>query len=205
MKIKKKFPFFLSSVPSLHFCFWIGFYVNSNLLRYSREVKSYLTDLSVLFLGVLLFFVIYKIIPSIYSIERKKVFKFIVFFLSVLLVIFSFKSNPFSISFYVSKENLQLKKNYDSQGNYLGLSKAVSLKKLNIILFSIDTLRADGLSCYGNPRLTSPNIDSLSEEGILFQNVLAQSSWTLPSHMTMFTSLYPSVHGCNTGNGKLNS
>jgi len=63
-------------------------------------------------------------------------------------------------------------------------------------MLSIDTLRADGLGCYGNPLNTSPHIDALAQEGILFENALAQSSWTLPSHMTMFTSLYPSVHGC---------
>ncbi|MFQ6082625.1 MAG: sulfatase [Candidatus Aminicenantia bacterium] len=197
LKIKKKFSFFLSFIFSLLFCFWVGFYINSNLLRYSREVKSYLIDLSILFFGVILFFIIYKIIPSVDSIERKRGLKYIVLILSVSFFLFTFRSNPFSLSYYVSKGDLSLKRNYDSQGKYLGSSRDISPKKLNIILFSIDTLRADGLSCYGNPRLTSPNIDSLSEEGILFRNVLAQSSWTLPSHMTMFTSLYPSVHGCN--------
>lgn len=198
LKIKKKFSFFLSVIFSIHFCFWVGFYTNSNLLRYSREVRSYLIDLLVLFIGLLLFFIIYKIIPSIDSIEKKKVSKFIVLFLSVLFIIFSFKNNPFANNLYVSNGNLKLKRNFDSKGNYLGTSKTSSPKKINVILFSIDTLRADGLSCYGNPRITSPNIDALSKESILFQNVLAQSSWTLPSHMTMFTSLYPSVHGCIT-------
>jgi len=63
---------------------------------------------------------------------------------------------------------------------------------------SIDTLREDGLSCYGNPRKTSPYIDALSNDSLLFRNVLSQSSWTLPSHMTMITSLHPSSHGCTT-------
>jgi len=65
----------------------------------------------------------------------------------------------------------------------------------NIILISIDTLRADHLSCYGYPRPTSPNIDRLAREGTLFTRAYASSSWTIPSHMTMFTSLPPSLHG----------
>ncbi|MGI0001905.1 MAG: sulfatase-like hydrolase/transferase, partial [Nitrososphaeraceae archaeon] len=53
----------------------------------------------------------------------------------------------------------------------------------NLILISIDTLRADHLSCYGYHRNTSPNIDSFAKNGVLFSNTIAQSSWTLPSHM----------------------
>lgn len=67
----------------------------------------------------------------------------------------------------------------------------------NLILISIDTLRADGLGSYGNPRPASPAIDAMAREGTRFRNALAQSSWTLPSHYTMLTSLYPSVHGVN--------
>jgi arylsulfatase A-like enzyme len=65
----------------------------------------------------------------------------------------------------------------------------------NVLLVSIDTLRADHLTCYGYPRPTSPNIDRLAREGTLFARAYASSSWTIPSHMTMFTSLPPSLHG----------
>lgn len=65
----------------------------------------------------------------------------------------------------------------------------------NIILISIDTLRADHLGCYGYGRDTSPGIDKLAENGIIYFNAVAASSWTLPSHMSIFTSLYPSEHG----------
>ena len=64
----------------------------------------------------------------------------------------------------------------------------------NVILISVDTLRADHLGCYGYERDTSPNIDSLADHSLLFENAFSQSSRTTPSHMTMFTSLYPSVH-----------
>lgn len=65
----------------------------------------------------------------------------------------------------------------------------------NLILFSLDTLRADRLGSYGYKRPTSPRIDSLAARGALFRNTVSQSSWTLPSHMTMLTGLFPSSHG----------
>jgi len=70
-----------------------------------------------------------------------------------------------------------------------------SLKPVNIILISIDTLRADHLSSYGYQRNTSPNLDRIAKEGLRFEKVISQSPKTAPSHMTMFTSLYPEIHG----------
>jgi arylsulfatase A-like enzyme len=65
----------------------------------------------------------------------------------------------------------------------------------NILLISLDTLRADRLHCYGNPKAVSPAMDALAAEGVLFEKVYAQSCWTLPSHVSLFSSLYPSRHG----------
>ncbi len=68
----------------------------------------------------------------------------------------------------------------------------------NIILISIDTLRADHLRCYGYKREDiSPYIDQLAEEGVLFENAISQAPWTIPSHMSMLTSLLPSYHRVN--------
>ncbi len=67
----------------------------------------------------------------------------------------------------------------------------------NVILISLDTLRSDRLGCYGSPRPTSPAIDAMAAQGALFKNAFAQSNWTLPSHYSMLTSLYPSAHGVN--------
>ncbi len=64
----------------------------------------------------------------------------------------------------------------------------------NIILISVDTLRADHLGCYGYDRETSPNIDSLATDSTLFANVYASSPWTLPSHVAMLTSLHGYHH-----------
>ena len=65
----------------------------------------------------------------------------------------------------------------------------------NILLISIDSLRADHLHCYGYDRPTSPTIDGLATEGTLFQTCVAPTSWTLPSHLTMLTGLPPEEHG----------
>ncbi len=70
-------------------------------------------------------------------------------------------------------------------------------RRPNLILISIDTLRADRLGCYGGPHPTSPAIDALARDGVRFSRAYAASAWTLPSHMTMMTGLSPSAHGVN--------
>jgi arylsulfatase A-like enzyme len=64
----------------------------------------------------------------------------------------------------------------------------------NVVLISIDTLRADHLGCYGYDLDTSPNIDRFARDGIVFENAYSTAPKTPESHMSMFTSLYPSVH-----------
>ncbi len=63
--------------------------------------------------------------------------------------------------------------------------------KPNVLLIVLDTLRADKLGCYGYSRETTPHIDAFAQSSTLFENVYAQSSWTFPSHASLFTSLYP--------------
>lgn len=72
----------------------------------------------------------------------------------------------------------------------------------NIVLITIDALRADHLSCYGYERKTSPNIDRIAEKGIIFENTIAPCSWTTPSMVSLFTSTYPINHGVAHGFGK---
>jgi arylsulfatase A-like enzyme len=64
----------------------------------------------------------------------------------------------------------------------------------NVILISLDTLRADHLHYSGYSRETSPNIDKLAEQGINFTTTVSQAPWTTPSHFSIFTSKYPSEH-----------
>lgn len=64
----------------------------------------------------------------------------------------------------------------------------------NFILITIDSLRPDHLSCYGYIRNTSPHIDKLAKEGLLFKNAYVQSNWTVPSITSLMTSTYPHTH-----------
>jgi len=65
----------------------------------------------------------------------------------------------------------------------------------SLILVSLDTLRADDLSFLGGPPNISPTLAALAEESIVFEHARAPAPHTAPSHMSLFTSLYPSVHG----------
>ena len=68
-------------------------------------------------------------------------------------------------------------------------------RPLNIVLISIDTLRADHLGCYGYFRDTSPTLDKLAEQSILFENCLSPLATTLPAHTSVLTATYPLEHG----------
>lgn len=65
----------------------------------------------------------------------------------------------------------------------------------HVIVISIDTLRADHMSCYDYFRESSPHIDALAEQSVLFEKVYSHSNNTGPSHMTMLSGVLPYVHG----------
>jgi arylsulfatase A-like enzyme len=65
----------------------------------------------------------------------------------------------------------------------------------NILLLSIDTLRADHLGCYGYARDTSPNLDALAARGVLFEQVVSPAPWTMPAHASLLSGVYPRHHG----------
>ncbi|MBZ5672559.1 MAG: sulfatase-like hydrolase/transferase, partial [Acidobacteriia bacterium] len=84
--------------------------------------------------------------------------------------------------------------------NPLSVAKAASASppgKPNIVLISLDTVRADHLTPYGYPRATTPHLSKLAERGILFENAISPTSWTLPSHASMLTGLLPHQHGAD--------
>ncbi len=64
-----------------------------------------------------------------------------------------------------------------------------------LILISIDCLRADHVGVYGYEKPTTPWIDELAKEAAVFRRAASASSWTIPSHMSMFTGLPPLLHG----------
>lgn len=71
----------------------------------------------------------------------------------------------------------------------------------NVILISIDTCRSDYLSCYGYPRQTTPNIDQVADQGVLFENTISPVPITLPAHCTMMTGTIPPYHGVRNNIG----
>ncbi len=73
----------------------------------------------------------------------------------------------------------------------------------NIVLYLIDTLRADRLGCYGYPRPVSPRIDAFAESAVLFEQVAAQSSWTRSSMASVFTGRWPPAHGIHSRDDRL--
>ncbi len=90
---------------------------------------------------------------------------------------------------------------------YLGLNKGFFRKgpgtfpEMNVLLFTLDTTRADHLGCYGYPDARTPNIDRLAADGFLFKNTTAQAPLTLPSHSSIFTGNYPYRHGVRDNGG----
>lgn len=68
----------------------------------------------------------------------------------------------------------------------------------DILLITLDTLRADHLGCYGYERRTSPRIDELAAVATLYSRAYAAAPWTLPSHASLFTGKYPAEHGART-------
>jgi arylsulfatase A-like enzyme/Flp pilus assembly protein TadD len=71
----------------------------------------------------------------------------------------------------------------------------------NVVLISVDTCRADRLSCYGYPAQTTPHIDALAREGVLFSKAVSPVPLTLPAHCSMLTGVAPPVHGVRNNIG----
>ena len=86
-------------------------------------------------------------------------------------------------------------------GAYLLRTKFFPKKIRHVILISIDTCRADYLSCYGYDKKTTPNIDTIASKGILFEHVVSSVPLTLPSHSTMLTGTLPTYHKVHDNSG----
>jgi len=69
------------------------------------------------------------------------------------------------------------------------------LSRPSVLLITLDTTRADHLGMYGAARPTSPRLDELSRESAVYERAYAPSTWTLPSHASLFTGKYPKSHG----------
>src|SRR2546429_1539674 len=70
-------------------------------------------------------------------------------------------------------------------------SAPVRVRPLNLVLITIDTLRADRLGCYGYSLIETPNLDRIARQGVLFENAVTHTPLTAPAHASIFTGLYP--------------
>ncbi len=75
----------------------------------------------------------------------------------------------------------------------------------DLILISIDCLRADHVGAYGYGRETTPVLDAFAKDGVVFEDAVSVSSWTLPTHMSMLTGLLPTEHGLRHDQKKFSS
>lgn len=74
----------------------------------------------------------------------------------------------------------------------------------DILFIVLDTQRADRLGCYGHTRPITPNLDGFAVEGALFEQAISPAQWTIPSHASLFTGLYPTAHGVTQSSQSLN-
>ncbi len=79
--------------------------------------------------------------------------------------------------------------------SYTAAAPDPSKPRRNVVLISLDSLRADHVGAYGYKRDTSPSFDRFAKDGVLFRNAISTSSWTLPTHLTMFTGRSQLSHG----------
>lgn len=74
----------------------------------------------------------------------------------------------------------------------------------NIVVLVLDSARASSISCYGGD-VPTPNLDALADDGIRFENAFVAAPWTVPSHASLFTGVYPAEHKTDKSNRFLNS
>lgn len=72
---------------------------------------------------------------------------------------------------------------------------AAKLHNANVLLVTLDTTRADRIGAYGYAKAQTPHLDALAAEGVLFEQCITPTAYTLPSHSSIMTGLYPPAHG----------
>ena len=115
-------------------------------------------------------------------------------FLVVAIIIFCLGLYFFFSGRFLSPEQ-------KSRSQVKRLLGSLHARDLNILLFTLDTTRADHLGCYGYPFIETPNIDRLASQGFLFKNATSQVPLTLPSHSSIFTGTYPLYNGVRDNGG----
>lgn len=138
----------------------------------SGTLSAYITSL-----GFIIVVILTCVLYSRFSLKLVTNFQ-ILLFISVLI------GSP--LGFFISR---------DSLGSNTEVTQDSSNNKINnIILISIDTLRTDVLSSYGSTEVSTPNIDKIANDGILFTQAYSPAPWTLPALSSIMTGVNPLVH-----------
>ena len=93
---------------------------------------------------------------------------------------------------------------YACGGNKSGLGslpRGIDAAKLNLVVVTLDTTRADRIGCYGAKDVATPHLDALAARGVRFEAAVSPMPLTLPAHATLFTSLLPGAHGVRDNGG----
>ena len=166
-----------------------GLYINENLLSgklFDLDAVRILTNSGIFISSVILYVILYRIFiftGNWSAIIRKHVSPKAALIVGSLLLIVG--GATLYIHTPTSLKKIVVKPNSRAEG------------KPNILLITMDTTRADHLSCYGYHKNTTPYLDKLAQEAVRFENVYAPSPWTLPSHASLFTGMYPDKHGAH--------
>ena len=80
-----------------------------------------------------------------------------------------------------------------------------AVEPFDVVLVSLDTVRADRLSIYGAPARNSPSLTRLEEDAVVFDNAIAAAAWTLPSHATMMSGQYPDRHAAHAPTSRIDA
>ncbi len=154
--------------------------INRIYIPFSLSLKSLLVNIVILIALLISYF----LMSWIYRILSKKYKKtFMIENPLIPAVMFLLLLSPFIYSLMA--------------GSDLNLKPKTDPERPNVVLISVDTLRADALKCYGNEKTDTNNIDSVAAQGIRFQNAYSQAPWTLTSIGSFMTGLYPTVNGLN--------
>ncbi len=177
---------YLALCTALYSFMIVGLYINENLLSgrfLPPDVARIITNIGILTGCVLLYVLTCRIFIFI-GMRASKIRKYILYTIIAILLI------------GIGGALLYIKMHSSSKEAMVTQSKP-AVDRPNIILITMDTTRADHLSCYGYPKHTTPHLDKIASEGVMFKNAYAPSPWTLPSHASLFTSMYPARHGAH--------
>lgn len=165
-----------------------GLYVNENLVAgkfFTFNLMNILANGSIIISCILFYFLLYTCFRFLSDkIPRLFNFKIPVVVLTTILIVGT-------IGWYIQSDSIPT-----AQEPSVHLANKLKGKP-NVILITLDTTRADHLSCYGYRRKTTPHLDKFAKESLLFRNAYSTASWTLPAHASLFTGLYPSKHGAH--------